>query len=284
MSVGFEIYLLVLALASAALGGMLGLGSGLFIVPMLTMFNHVDIHTAIGASLVSVIACSCAGAAPYLEGRLTNVRLAIVLEVATTLGALTGVFVSGFVSARWLFGVFAIVLLVSARQMLVRRRDPVVVKAVGASRLSTALASSYRDRDTGRDVAYGIDRLPVGFVLMYGAGLISALLGIGSGILKIPAMDSALRLPLKVSSATSNFMIGVTASASAGAYFVKGIIVPSVVGPVVIGSVLGGILGARLLIGASNDRIRILFILVLIALSAQMILGAFGIVAAGGGG
>ena len=282
MSIVFELYLLFVAFSSAALGGMLGLGSGLFVVPVLTMFSHVDIRTAIGASLVSVIACSCASAAPYLEGRLTNIRLAIVLEVATTLGALSGLFVAGMIASRWLFAIFAVVLLVSAWQMMMRRRDPARVDRQD-SRFYAALGSSYPDRDLGHDINYSVRQLPIGLCLMYGAGLISALLGIGSGILKVPAMDSALRLPLKVSSATSNFMIGVTATASAGAYFVNGAIVPAVAGPVVIGSVIGGIIGARLLIRASGKRIRGLFVIVLVALSVQMLLGSFGIGFAGGG-
>jgi hypothetical protein len=134
------------------------------------------------------------------------------------------------------------------------------------------LDSSYPDRALGRDIAYRVERLPMGMILMYGAGLISALLGIGSGILKIPAMDTALRLPIKVSSATSNFMVGVTAAASAGAYLVRGDIVAPIAAPVALGSVVG----ARFLMSISNDRIRLLFVIVLVALAAQMFLAAFG--------
>jgi hypothetical protein len=134
------------------------------------------------------------------------------------------------------------------------------------------LDSSYPDRALGRDIAYRVERLPMGMMLMYGAGLISALLGIGSGILKIPAMDTALRLPIKVSSATSNFMVGVTAAASAGAYLVRGDIVAPIAAPVALGSVVG----ARFLMSISNDRIRLLFVIVLVALAAQMFLAAFG--------
>jgi hypothetical protein len=126
-------------------------------------------------------------------------------------------------------------------------------------------------------VAYEVQRVPMGMMLMYGAGLISALLGIGSGVLKIPAMDTALRLPIKVSSATSNFMIGVTASASAGAYFLRGNIVPAIAGPVALGSVLGSIFGARILMVISKDKIRLLFVIVLLALAAQMLLNSFGV-------
>jgi uncharacterized membrane protein YfcA len=139
------------------------------------------------------------------------------------------------------------------------------------------LDSTYPDRALGRDVAYQVRRVPVGLMLMYGAGLISALLGIGSGVLKIPAMDTALRLPIKVSSATSNFMIGVTAAASAGAYFMRGDIVPAVAGPVALGSVAGAAVGARLLQLVPNEKLRLLFVLILVGLSIQMLLRAVGV-------
>jgi uncharacterized membrane protein YfcA len=282
MDTGFVIWLFVVSLGASALGGMLGMAGGIFIVPLLTMFGHADIHTAIGASLVSVIACSCSSAAPFLRERLTHVRLAIVLETATTLGALTGVLLAGWIPVSWLYFLFATILLVSAGQMLVRRADPVEPGmpgglAQGMHRHSGVLDSSYPDRALGRDVAYTVRRLPAGMTLMYGAGLISALLGIGSGVLKIPAMDSALRLPIKVSTATSNFMIGVTASAGAAAYFVRGEIVANVAGPVALGSIAGALLGARVLMAVSSEKIRLLFVGALVLLAVQMLLGAFGV-------
>jgi uncharacterized membrane protein YfcA len=280
MDSGFVLWLFAVALGASALGGMLGMAGGIFIVPILTILGHIDIHTAIGASIVSVIACSCGGAAPYLRGRLTNIRLAIVLEVATTLGALTGVLLSGVIPVPYLFFLFAVILLLSAQQMLARRGEPAMIAAEANSGpwvASLRLDSSYPDRTLGRDIAYRVQRVPLGMMLMYGAGLISALLGIGSGVLKIPAMDSALRLPIKVSSGTSNFMIGVTAAASAGAYFMRGNIVAGVAGPVALGSVVGAVLGARILMVVSNDKIRLLFVVVLIVLAAQMLLAAFGV-------
>src|SRR5580700_9831624 len=162
--------------------------------------------------------------------------------------------------------------------MLAKRREPLQTNAEkDACRWAAALKlhSSYPDRTLGRETAYQVQRVPMGMTLMYGAGVISALLGIGSGVLKIPAMDTALRLPIKVSSATSNFMIGVTAAASAGAYFIRGSIVPAVAGPVALGSVLGSVVGARILMRVSNERVRALFVVVLIALAAQMLLSAF---------
>lgn len=231
------------------------MASGIFIVPVLTMFGRIDIHIAIGASLISVIACSCGSAAPFLKQRLTNIRLAILLETATTSGALCGVFLAGLIRTQYLFCIFALILLLSAQQMLMRRKE----------------------RATEGNAPYSAQRLPLGMTLMYGAGLISALLGIGSGVLKIPAMDTALRLPIKVSSATSNFMIGVTAAASAGAYFARGQIVTAVAAPVALGSVVGAVLGARILMNVPNEKLRAMFIVILVILAAQMMLAAFGI-------
>jgi uncharacterized protein len=278
MSTGTELWLFAVSFGASALGGMLGMASGIFIVPVLTMWGHVDIRIAIGASVVSVIACSCGSAAPFLKGRLTNVRLAILLETATTAGALSGVLLAGTIPASYLFFIFGMILLLSAQQMLAKRRDPALAPIQSPTgRLTTwRVDSSYPDRTLGRDIAYRVERLPLGMVLMYVAGLISALLGIGSGVLKVPAMDTALRLPIKVSSATSNFMICVTAAASAGAYFIRGDIVAPVAGPVALGSVVGAILGARLLMSISNERVRLLFVVVLIALAVQMLVAAFG--------
>jgi uncharacterized protein len=280
MASGFSLWLFAVSMAASALGGMLGMAGGIFIVPILTIFGHIEIHTAIGASIVSVIACSCGGAAPFLKSRLTNVRLAIVLETATTMGALTGVLLAGIMPVSYLYFIFAAILLISAHQMLARRREPVPASALSeASHSSDALGlnSSYPDRELCREVSYRVHRVALGMVLMYGAGLISALLGIGSGVLKIPAMDTAMRLPIKVSSATSNFMIGVTAAASAGVYFLRGSIVTEVAGPVAFGSVLGAIVGARMLLLVSNDKLRLLFVVVLVVLGVQMLLIVFGV-------
>ncbi|HEX3398133.1 MAG TPA: sulfite exporter TauE/SafE family protein [Steroidobacteraceae bacterium] len=255
MQFSLELWLFAAALGTSMLGGVLGMASGIFIVPILTMFGRIDIHTAIGASLVSVIACSCGSAAPFLKEKLTNIRLAILLETATTSGALCGVFLAGLIPTDYLFLLFAFILLLSAQQMRARRQVPAAE----------------------RDVRYSVRRVPLGMTLMYGAGLISALLGIGSGVLKIPAMDTALRLPIKVSSATSNFMIGVTAAASAAAYFARGEIVTSVAAPIALGSVVGAVLGARILMTVPNEKLRLMFIGILVILAAQMMLAAFGI-------
>lgn len=280
MEAGSESWLFAVALGASALGGMLGMASGIFIVPVLVLFGGVDLYHAIAASIVSVIACSCGSAAPFLKSRLTNVRLAVVLEVATTLGALTGVFLIGIIPVSYLYLLFTAVLLVSAQQMLARRQEQVAPppespEGSWAERLR--LHSTYPERSTGGEIAYRVRHLPAGLSLMYGAGVISALLGIGSGVLKIPAMDTALRLPIKVSSATSNFMIGVTAAASGVAYFMRGDILPAIAAPVALGSVVGSILGARMLMRVSNEHLRLLFVVLLIALAVAMGLMAFDI-------
>jgi uncharacterized membrane protein YfcA len=278
MDPGAGLWLFGVALGASALGGMLGMAGGIFVVPILTMFGHIDIRTAIGASIVSVIACSCSSASPFLKGGLVNIRLAVILEMTTTLGALTGVLLAGIIPTAYLFILFALILALSAQQMLARRRETAAAATTADTWMwagALRLDASYPDG--GQRVAYRVQRLPLGMLLMYGAGLISALLGIGSGVLKIPAMDTALRLPLKVSAATSNFMIGVTAAASAGAYFMRGDIVPAVAGPVALGSVVGSLIGARILMTVSSGRIRLLFVVVLVALALQMALSGFGI-------
>ena len=275
MNSSFELWLFAVSIGASALGGMLGMASGIFIVPILTMFGGTTIQTAIGASIISVIACSCGSAAPFLRGNLTNIRLAIVLETATTLGALTGVLLIGIIPIAYLFFLFAVVMVISAQQMLTRRSEPpgsAISADGGGLAIALQLNSSYPDRALGRDVAYQVQRVPLGMTLMYGAGLISALLGIGSGVLKIPAMDTALRLPIKVSSATSNFMIGVTAAASAGAYFMRGDIDPFVAAPVAAGVLLGATLGSRLHGKLHSSTVRGVFVVVLLWVSLQMLL------------
>jgi uncharacterized membrane protein YfcA len=274
---GFVVWLFLVSFGASALGGTIGMASGIFIVPVLTLFSGLDIHTAVPAGIVSVIACSCGGAAPFLRSGTTNIRVAIVLEVATTLGALTGVRLTGHLPVPILYLLFAAVLMVSAWQMMLKRRAaPEEIAATPprdwASRLR--LHSSYPER--GGDVFYRVRRVPLGLALMYGAGLLSALLGIGSGVLKVPAMDTALRLPIKVSSATSNFMIGVTAAASGAAYFASGSIDPMIAGPVALGSVLGAMLGARLLMSLSAEALRPLFVLALVGMAVHMLLHAVG--------
>ena len=273
------LWLVGVAFGTSALGGMLGMASGIFIVPILTLFGGMDLRLAIGASLVSVIACSCASASSFLRNGLTNIRVAIVLETSTTLGAACGVLLSGVLAVKVLYFIFAAVLFASAYQMTSRRRDSAAISSNVRTGSEWARRLDSRFFDTSRNiwVDYAVGDIRLGLALMYGAGLLSALLGIGSGVLKIPAMDTALRLPIKVSSATSNFMIGVTAAASAGAYYLRGEIHPDIAGPVALGSVVGAVVGAKLLMKLSSERLRWLFVLMLLALGLQMLLATFSI-------
>jgi uncharacterized membrane protein YfcA len=277
-SIEFSLFVCLMSLAAGILGGMLGMAAGIFVVPALTLVFGIDIRYAVGASLVSVIACSCGSAASAMENRLTNVRLAILLEIATTLGALTGVVLAGIFPSSALYLLFSVILLISAHQMFRKRKHSRFGEDLesppGRWAASLRLNSSYPEPILNQEIAYTVTRVWLGMILMYGAGAVSSLLGIGSGVLKVPAMDSALRLPIKVSSATSNFMIGVTAAASAGIYYVRGDILPKVAAPVALGSICGAYLGAKILMRTSNDRIRTLFIIVLLAMAAKMFLAA----------
>jgi uncharacterized membrane protein YfcA len=272
---GFELFLLIASVGAGAFGAILGLGGGVIIVPLLTLGMGLNIRYAIGASIVSVIATSSGAAAAYVKDRLTNLRVAMLLEVATTTGAVTGALLSVYFSQRLLFGIFAAMLFHSA-WMMFQKRGADVAAPGDADRWAVRLRlnSSYPDAAIGREVVYGVTRVPLGFALMYGAGLMSGLLGVGSGALKVPAMDSAMRLPIKVSSATSSFMIGVTAAASAGAYYMRGDILPMVAAPVALGVLGGSCLGTRIMERMPGARIRKIFVTLLLVLGTQMALRA----------
>jgi uncharacterized membrane protein YfcA len=261
-----------ISLFAGVLGSLLGLGGGIIVVPALTLLLHVDIRFAVGASIVSVIATSSGAAAAYVRDHMANLRVAMLLEVATTTGALTGAYVAGLVSARLLFIIFGVVLGYSAIMMFRKRGshadDPPPRDRI-ADRLR--LHDQFYDKASGHTIAYRVTRTPVGMVLMYVAGVVSGLLGIGSGSLKVPAMDLAMRLPIKVSTATSNFMIGVTAAASAGVYFARGDIDPFVAAPVATGVLVGATAGSHLLNRIQSSVIRALFVAVLLVISAEMI-------------
>lgn len=230
---------------------------------------RTDIHYAIGASLVSVIATSSGAAAAYLREGYSNIRVGMFLEIATTLGALSGATLATRVPANALAIVFGLVLMHSA--YLSSRRVADVDPGNAPDRIAAALHldSSYPTADGFR--AYHVQRVPAGFGLMYVAGVLSGLLGIGSGAVKVLAMDHAMRLPFKVSTTTSNFMIGVTAAASAGIYLRRGYIDPGLAMPVVLGVLLGSVFGARIFAAAKASRLRTIFMWVVVALALQML-------------
>jgi uncharacterized membrane protein YfcA len=270
---GFEATLFVVSLGAGVLGAILGLGGGIVIVPVLTLMMGINIRYAIGASIVSVIATSSGAAASYVRDHITNIRVAILLEVATTAGALTGGVLAARVHSGFLFALFAGMLLLSAGMMVAKRRGSDILPPEKSSPLAKALRldSEYADGERGEIVRYGVTRVPLGFFCMAGAGIVSGLLGIGSGALKVPAMDTAMNLPIKASSATSNFMIGVTAAASAGLYFMKGAIVPALAAPVALGVLGGSFLGSLWMPKMKSARLRAVFVLVLVIMALQML-------------
>lgn len=251
------------------LGALTGLGGGIVVVPMLTLVFHVNLRYAIGASLVSVIATSSGAAAAYVREGYTNVRIGIFLEVATTIGAVTGAALAGFIPTSALAVMFGLLLLYTAYRSLGAREphDLALTEHPWARRLR--LDSTY---PTAQGlVSYKVQGVPGGFIVMLVAGILSALLGIGSGIVKVLAMDRMMKLPFKVSTTTSNFMIGVTAAASAGVYLHRGYIEPTIAFPVMLGVLAGALLGARILAVARTDWLRRLFTAVVVVMAIQML-------------
>jgi uncharacterized membrane protein YfcA len=254
------------------LGSLLGLGGGMIVVPALTLLLHIDIRLAIGASIISVIATSSGAAAAYVRDHLANLRVAMFLELGTTSGAITGAWVAGLLHPRWLYILFGSILGYSAVAMVRGRhrgRVPHAAQSLLARRLN--LAGAYFDDARGEQVDYQPVRPLLGLILMYIAGIVSGLLGIGSGALKVPAMDLAMELPIKVSTATSNFMIGVTAAASAGLYFARGQIDPFIAAPVAIGVLAGAFTGSKTLGRISSRAVRTTFVIVLLIVSLEML-------------
>jgi uncharacterized membrane protein YfcA len=251
------------------LGALTGLGGGVVLVPLLALAFGVDMHYAIGASLVSVIATSSGAAAAYLREGYTNMRIGMFLEIATTIGALGGAFLAGYVATATIAVVFGVVLLFSAlgSRHAGSARAPSGPPDPLAIRLR--LNGSYPTPE-GLQV-YEVRRIPAGFALMALAGVVSGLLGIGSGALKVLAMDQVMRIPFKVSTTTSNFMIGVTAAASAGVYLSRGYIDPGLAMPVMLGVLLGAFAGSRVLLWAKTSSLRLVFTAVILALGVQMI-------------
>jgi uncharacterized protein len=267
----FVIVVAAISLVAGFLGALLGLGGGIIIVPTLTLLLGVDIRLAIGASIVSVIATSSGAAAAYVRDRMANIRVAMFLEIGTAAGAITGAYLAGIIHPRFLFILFGLILAYSAFAMLRGRKSAEQEIVVGPWARVLKLKSSYFDDAVGEEIVYQPVRARIGLGLMYFAGVISGLLGIGSGSLKVPAMDLAMELPIKVSTATSNFMIGVTAAASAGVYFSRGQIDPFIAGPVAIGVLGGAFIGSHTLGRISSRSVRFTFVVVLTVIAAQML-------------
>lgn len=265
----FSILLLLFSFLAGFLGALTGLGGGIVVTPVLVVLFHINIHYAMGASLITVIATSSGAAAAYLREGYTNLRIGMYLETAAVLGALAGALLISYVSKSFLAILFSFVLFLSAYLTLKRQEESDQYTTSHPWALKLKLNGTYPLQDKLQ--AYHVQNAPMGLIIMGLAGVLSGLLGIGSGILKVLAMDQALRLPYKVATTTSNFMIGITAATSAGIYFANGYINPTITFPVVIGVFIGSFIGARLLPILNIRALRLIFSLVIVVIGLQML-------------
>ncbi|MBE9003111.1 sulfite exporter TauE/SafE family protein [Nostoc sp. LEGE 12447] len=265
----FSLLVWVGSFTAGLIGALTGLGGGVVIVPLLTSVFAVDIRYAVGASLVSVIATSLGAASTYIKQGYTNLRLGMFLEVATTIGAILGAIIATKVSVKALTIFLAIILLYSAYLSQQPKHQEPENETEDAFANYLELNSSCPTPDGF--IPYQVHAVPGGFAVMFISGIISGLLGIGSGAFKVLAMDNVMRIPFKVSTTTSNFMISVTAAASAGVYLARGYIDPGLSMPVMLGVLPGAFLGARILVGAKTQVLRIIFSFVLTAMALKMV-------------
>ncbi|WP_125770235.1 sulfite exporter TauE/SafE family protein [Companilactobacillus furfuricola] len=270
----------VIGLFAGVLGAILGIGGGMIITPILTIMMGLDIKYAIGASIISVIATSSGATIAYLKDDMLNLRVAMFLEIATTVGAIMGALLVGLFSSTFLYVLFGFFLLYSTYNMirkLMSKKGETVFTGSDKTVEKLRLADSYYDRAEKKQVDYSMKNVPGGFIMMWAAGLASGLLGIGSGAFKVIAMDTIMKMPLKPSSATSNLMMGVTAAASATVYFFNGSIRPDIAGPLAIGVLAGATIGARLMQVLRPKVIRMIFVPIILYMGLQMVLKGFGV-------
>ncbi|WP_316823363.1 sulfite exporter TauE/SafE family protein [Pedobacter gandavensis] len=265
----FTIIVLAGAFLAGLVGSLTGLGGGVIIIPLLTLALGVDIHYAIGASIVSVIATSSGSAAAYVKEGITNIRIGMFLEVATTVSAVIGAVITVYLNPSFIAVVFGLILLFSAVMMVMKKVDRSDNDTSGKLAVFLKLNGTYPTENGQKD--YAVHRVAGGFVMMFFAGIISGLLGIGSGALKVIAMDNIMRIPFKVSTTTSNFMMGVTAAASAIVYLNRGQIDPGIAMPVTIGVLTGATIGSKILVRTKTDKLKVVFAIVVTFLALQMI-------------
>ena len=277
--VEYLIEILIASILAGIIGALGGLGGGVLIVPFLTLYFHVPISLAIGASIVSVIATSSGSAAAYVRDKISNIRIGTFLVLFTTTGAILGAFIEHVTPVKVLFFIFGVVLIISVIPMLkkigeevskVKKNDPLAEKL--------GLYGEYYDSVLKREVKYKVTGVKPGAAMMFMAGTISGLLGIGSGAFKVLAMDLAMRLPIKVSTTTSNFMIGVTAAASAGIYFFTGDVNPFIAAPVAVGVLIGAIIGTKILVRIRSSSVRKIFAVIILIVGLEMILRGAGVI------
>ena len=265
----FSIVLLCGAFCAGLLGSLTGLGGGVVVIPVLTLIFGIDFHYAVGAALVSSIATSSGSGSAYVKEGITNIRLGMFLEIATTVGAVTGAFVAVWLNSSAIAVIFGCVLLLTAAMQQRRKSDHEGVRGSELAR-RLGLFGSWPQRDGTRKY-YEVCNVGGGFSVMYVAGVLSGILGIGSGVLKVIAMDGLMKVPFKVSTTTSNFMMGVTACASAVVYVQRGNIVPTIAWPIMLGVLTGALLGARLLKRLDVSVLRRVFAIVIALVAINMI-------------
>ena len=270
----FTITVWAISALAGFLGALTGLGGGVIVVPALTLALGVDIKYAIGASLVSVIATSSGAAAAYVKEGYSNVRIGMFLEIATTIGALIGAHLAAHISTHAIAIIFGLVLLQSAYQSVFGVKEEHSY-ALNCDKWGERLRLGGDYPVNGVRQKYGVCNVPAGVGMMFGAGALSGLLGIGSGAVKVIAMDSTMKIPFKVSSTTSNFMIGVTAAASAAVYLSRGYIDPRIAMPVMLGVLAGAFLGTKVLVHAPVRTLRLTFAIVILLLAVEMIVSGF---------
>ncbi|HEY3450749.1 MAG TPA: sulfite exporter TauE/SafE family protein [Myxococcales bacterium] len=270
----FTLIALASSFGAGVLGSLLGLGGGVVVIPVLTLLLGVDIRLAIAASAIAVVATSCSGATEHVKSGLANLRLAVFLELGAAAGALTGAFLSGVLASRALFVIFGVMLALSGAILLRKSRLPAAAAPEAPADLpgsdSLRLGGVCVDED-GRPFRYRVQRPGLGLGLIYLAGFFGGMLGVGAGVLKVPALDLAMKVPWRASTATSTLMIGVTAAASAGVFLGRGDVAPIVAAPVAVGVVFGAQVGSRLSRSMPSWATRALFLGVVAWVSVQMI-------------
>lgn len=271
--ISFTVLIWIGSFAAGFLGSLTGLGGGVVIVPLLTLVFGVDIRYAVGASLVSVIATSSGAAAAYVKEGFSNIRIGMFLEIATTIGAIVGAYLAGITPTNIIAIIFGLVLLYSAGQTFRTRRGQHITNK--PNKLAEKLKLNGNYPENGGLQSYTMQNIPGGFGVCFTAGTLSGLLGIGGGVVKVLAMDQVMKIPFKVSATTSNFMIGVTAAASAGIYLSRGYIDPGLAMPVMLGVSFGAMIGAKVLTVASSHWLKILFSIIIFIMAFEMLRSGF---------
>jgi len=274
---------MLIAVLAGFLGSLVGLGGGIIITPALTILFGFDIKYAIGASIVAVIATSSGSAIAFVKDHVSNMRVGMLLEVFTTAGGVVGALMAGVFSSKLLYIFFSLILLNSFYGML--KKTGLITKAKKEEEIvendkyaeKYKLNSSYYDKAIDKTIDYNVTNVPQGSLVMFGAGFASGLLGIGSGAFKVVALDTYMKLPIKVSTATSNFMMGVTATASALIYFFNGTINPAVAAPIAIGTLIGSRTGAKVMQRLDAKYIRYIFLPILLFTIINMFLKGLGV-------